>query len=167
MRRVLIKNCLRATVLLSAFLIGVAFSSFVGHRKSSKTERLCTMVPTSDSPELPCMDADYSLLPSVSYCALMATPQDYENKLVRLRLDFRMRIGMLRRDEICTNGAFDFQMDLVAGTNGIANEGNAGLLPKDTVFDVVGRFRRKQTALTRSSNKYQLELIKIDSVALP
>jgi len=80
MKRVLIRNSLWVTVLLSAFLIGIAIPSIVGPRKSSKTERLCARVPVSDSPELPCTNSDYSLLPAVTYCDLMARPQDYENK---------------------------------------------------------------------------------------
>lgn len=173
MKRVLIRNAFCVTALLSAFLIGIAIPSIVGPHESSKTERLCARVPVSDSSELPCTNADYSLLPAVTYCDLMATPQDYENKLVRLRYDyFKMGIGMLRRDDICTKGASDFHIDIEAGANNAATEGlmnawNAGLLPKGTTFMLVGRFRKAQTSLTESSHNYKLELLKINDVVIP
>ena len=170
MSPVLVRISLRAIVLLSAFLIAIAIPSIVRHRKASNVEKLCVEMPASNSLEPPCTRADLSLLPTLSYCDLMAAPLAYENKLVRVRLDYlSMGIGMLRRDDICTKGSTDFHLEIVAGaedsaTQGLMNAWNAELLPRGSVFIVVGRFRKEPTQTKDDSQKYQLELLRIDSV---
>src|ERR1043165_5737040 len=100
MQRFLVTSSVKTMVLLSTFLIGVAISSI------------------SDSPVVPYNHADYSSLPVVSYCDLMAAPGIYENKLVRLPLDETIGTRrMIQRDEICTKGDSDFHLDIVAGPN--------------------------------------------------
>ena len=173
MQHVLIRVSLKVMVLLSTLLVGVAISSLVVHRKASNAEQPCAKRPTSNSLEPPCSHADYSLLPILSYCDLMAAPQAYENKLVRLRFDYMTQgIGSLRRDDICTEGSPGFQMVLIAGTQDSATEGlmsawNAELLPRGNVFVVVGRFRKEQTQIRDHSQKYQFELLRIESLVFP
>jgi hypothetical protein len=159
-------------VLLATFSIGVAIHSVIKHRTALSGNEMCEKAPMADSVGTPCSDADYSRLPKVSYCDLMAAPQNYENKLVLLRWNYvPMGIGMLRRDDICIKGAADFRLDIVAGAENSATQGlmrawNAELLPRGSVFIVVGRFRKTPTQIKDHPNQYRLELLRIENVDL-
>ena len=93
MHQVLLRGSFRVMVLLSAFLIAIGLSTVVKHRRSSMHEQRCIEVPTAESVTPPCKHADYSLLPSLTYCDLVASPAAYENKLVRLRLGYLSTSG--------------------------------------------------------------------------
>jgi hypothetical protein len=146
-------------VLLVTFGIGLAVAGLVSLRKAVPDQRLCSNVPTPDDALTPCAGADYSLLSTVTYCDLMAAPEAYENKWVRI--GFYYRVGALRRKDLCTKGDPHFKFQVVPlDTTTAKQEGwSESLFLNGKTLTLIGKFRRRSSYPTDPAEQYQFELL--------
>lgn len=150
---------LRAMVLLITFGIGVAVAKLTNVRKAVPVEALCANVPTPEGALPPCAGANYSLLPKVTYCDLMADPEAYENKWVRI--GFYHRAGALRRKDLCTKGDphFKFQVVPLDKTTAKQEGWSESLFLNGKTLTLIGKFRRRSSYPSVPAEQYQFELL--------
>ena len=138
---------LKALVLLLAFVVGVGLTRFV-HQKQ-KPKPLCDFVVG------PVTISDDSSLPRVSLCELRAAPELYVDRVLVVPMKHR-KSGMLRSDELCTQGDAGFDVEIVDG--GLRESGTEAFW-RGGEISLVGRFSKSQSAF--GSTKYQFRVFRI------
>ena len=143
----------KVLVLVFTLVLGVSLTRLVHRMPKSHTSCRATSEVASSR-------AGAAVLPTVTFCELMAAPELYEGKLVVLPVKPRGQ-AMRLRDETCLKGDPKFDIEFVG--EDLPESGGEAFL-HGVEITLVGKFRKSPFA--GDSAKYQFQVIQVTELRL-